>query len=57
MGQATVLAVLWLRSCLSMQGMWVRSLVRELRSHMSQGPSPKNQNIKLNQYCHKFNRL
>ena len=24
----------WLRLCLSMQGVWVRSLVRELRSHV-----------------------
>ena len=27
----TCLAVHWLRLCLSMQGMWVQSLVRELR--------------------------
>ena len=26
--------VQWLRRCLPMQGAWVRSLVRELRSHM-----------------------
>ena len=29
--------VQWLRICLRMQGMWVRSLVGELRSHMLQG--------------------
>ena len=30
----TSLAVQWLRLCLPMQGVWVRSLVMELRSHM-----------------------
>ena len=29
--------VQWLRTCLAMQGRWVRSLVREIRSHMPQG--------------------
>ena len=32
----TSLVVQWLRICLPMQEMWVRSLVRELRSHMPQ---------------------
>ena len=32
----TPLAVQWLRICLTMQEAWVRSLVRELRSHMKQ---------------------
>ena len=30
------LMVQWLRICLAIQGTWVRSLVRELRSHMPQ---------------------
>jgi len=30
----TSLAVQWLRLHLPMQGVWVQSLVRELRSHM-----------------------
>ena len=33
----TSLVVQWLRSHLPMQGMWVQSLVRELRSHMPPG--------------------
>ena len=33
----TSLVVQWLRTCLSMQGTWVWSLVRELRSHMPWG--------------------
>ena len=32
----TSLMVQWLRTCLAIQGMWVWSLVRELRSHKSQ---------------------
>ena len=36
--------VQWLRPCLPMQGVWVRFLVRELRSHMP--PGQKKQNIK-----------
>ena len=35
------LAVQWLRLCLSMQGVWVRSLVGELRSHMPCGRKGK----------------
>ena len=50
----TSLAVQWLRICLPMQGVWVRSLVGELRSHMPHGQ--KNQNIKQKQYCNKFNK-
>ena len=30
------LVVQWLRSCLVIQGTWVQSLVRELRSHILQ---------------------
>ena len=33
----TSLAIEWLRLCLSMQEARVQSLVRELRSHVSQG--------------------
>ena len=33
----TSLMIQWLRICLPMQGTWVWSLVRELRSHMPQG--------------------
>ena len=35
--EGTSLVVQWLRICFAMQGMWVRSLVRELRFHMLQG--------------------
>ena len=47
----TSLVVQWLQFRLPMQGVRVRSLVGELRSHM---PQPKNQNIKQKQYCNKF---
>ena len=30
----------WLRLCLPIQGVWIRSLVGELRSHMPQGQKP-----------------
>ena len=36
-GLGTSLAVQWLRIHLAVQGMWVQSLVRELRSHMPWG--------------------
>ena len=43
----------WLRLCLPMQGVWVQSLVGELRSHVSCG----QKNLKINkQYCNKFNK-
>ena len=35
------LAVQWLRLCLPMQGVWVQSLVGELRSHTLQGQKTK----------------
>ena len=35
--RGTLLAVQWLRLHLPMQGVWVQSLVRELRSHMPRG--------------------
>ena len=47
----TSLMVQWLRLSLPVQ---VRSLVRELRSHMPCGQ--KNQNIKQKQYCKEFNK-
>ena len=50
----TFLVVQWLRLCLPMQGVWVRSLVRQLGSHMPH--SQKNQNIKQKTYCNKFNK-
>ena len=37
-----------------MQGVQIRSLVGELRSHMPRGQ--KNKNIKQKQYCSKFNK-
>ena len=37
-----------------MQGVWVWSLVRGLRSHTTL--RPKNQNLKQKQYCNKFNK-
>ena len=48
----TSLAVQWLRFCLPKEGLWVWSLVRQLRSHMPR--KPKNQNIKQEYYCNKF---
>ena len=46
--------VQWLRLCLPMQGVQVRSLVGELRYHMP--PVQKAKNIKQRQYCNKFNK-
>ena len=43
-GQGTSLVVQWLRPCLPMQGLWVQSLVRELRSHMPCMPKAKTYN-------------
>ena len=40
----TSLMIQWLRLCLPMQGVWVQSLVGELRFHMPHGQ--KNQVIK-----------
>ena len=41
------------RLCLPMQGLWVQSLVEELRSHM---PHNKNTKHKAEAYCNKFNK-
>ena len=51
----TSLVVQWLRLHLPMQGVWVRSLVRELRSHMpySQKKDPETEQ---RQCCNKFNK-
>ena len=43
-----------LRLCPLMQEVWVQSLVRELRSHISHGQKTKS--IKQEQYCNKFNK-
>ena len=50
----TSLLAHWLRFYVSMQGMLVQSLVRELKSHMP--CRQKNQNIKQKQYCITFNK-
>ena len=47
--------VQWLRFCLPIQGMWVPSLLQELRSHMSCGQNKTKQNVKQKQYCNKSN--
>ena len=48
------LVVQWLRFCLLMQGVWVQSLVGELRFHMPRGP-PENK-TKQKQYFNTFNK-
>ena len=40
----TSLVVQWLRLCLPMQRVWVRSLVRELRSHVLDGQKTETSN-------------
>ena len=50
----TSLVAQWLRLRFLMQGVPVRSLVRELRSHMP--CSPRNQNTKQKPYCNKFSK-
>ena len=54
----TSLVAQWLRLCLPMQGVWVRSLVGELRSHMPHSPPQKKnpKSIKQKQYCNEFNK-
>ena len=48
------MVVQWSRLCLSMQGVWVPSLVSELRSHMSQGKK-KEQKQNYNKFkCKDF---
>ena len=42
----TSLVVQWLRLCLPIQGMWVCSLVRELRAHMSHGKKKRTKQYK-----------
>ena len=48
----TSLMVQWLRLCLLIQGVRVRSLTQDLRSHIG----ASNQNIKQKQYCNKFSK-
>ena len=51
--------VQWLTLCLPMEGVWVLSLVRELRSHMPRSQKQTNKQptpIKQKQYCNKFNK-
>ena len=52
--EGTFLAVQWLRLHLPKQGVWVRSLVKELRSHRHCGQKTKT--VKQKQYCNKFNK-
>ena len=48
--------VQWLRLYLSMQRVWLWSLVGELRCHMPCSPlPPKKTNLKQKQYCNKVN--
>ena len=44
-GLGTSLVVQWLRPCLPMQGVRVRPLVRELRSHMPLGQKARNNTV------------
>ena len=54
-GDGTSLVVQRLGLCPLVQGVWVRSLVRELRSHTAQGQkNPKHKQQK--QYYNKFNK-
>ena len=50
----TSLVVLWLRLHLPVRGVQIQSLIGELKSHMT--CDQKTQNIKLKQYCNKFNK-
>ena len=54
----TSLVFQWLRFHLLMLGVWVRSLHRELGSHVpcGQKKNKTKQNIKQKQYCNKFNK-
>ena len=52
--EGTSPVVQWLRLGLSMQGLQVQSLVKELRSYMPHGQ--KTQTIKQKQYCNKFSK-
>ena len=53
----TFLAVQWLGLCLPVQGLWVWSLARELRSHYVQWQKQTNkQTIKQKQYCNRFHK-
>ena len=50
----TFVAVHWLWLCLPVEGVWVRSLIWEVRSPQAQ--RPKKQYIKQKQFCNKHNK-
>ena len=52
MQEGTTLVVQWLRIYLQMQGTWVSSLVRELRSHVQLSPrtETQTQHSQINKY-------
>ena len=52
--QGSPVVVQWLRLHLPMQGVWVQSLVRELRSRLPCGQKTKHK--KQKHYCNKFNK-
>ena len=54
--EETSLEVQWLRLCLPVQGAWVRSLVRELRSHTPHGQRTRT-HTQQKQYCNKLRTL
>ena len=52
----TSLEVQWLRLHFSVQGVHVRSLIRQLRSHLPGGQNNQNGGKKKKQYCNEFNK-
>ena len=46
----------WLKLHFPIQGVRVQSLVGDLGSHTPHSQKKKKQNIKQEQYCHKFNK-
>ena len=50
-GIGAFLAVQWLGSMLPLLGVWVRSLVGELRSHMLHGMAKKQNKINRKEWC------
>ena len=54
LGRRNSLEIQWLECCLPMQRVWDRSLVWELRSHMTCGPKKNPPKHKQKQYCNKF---
>ena len=43
-GAGNTLAAQWLKLCLQMQGVWIQSLIGELRSHMHQSKKAHGHN-------------